>query len=321
MARRAAAAAASLCAFAVTLIAVCAMAAAQPAPGWTPEPAEPRVGGEPGRPDFPIPLEVPPAAPGTQPLDIRPINLQAAVAAPEPITSVLETRPAARPNPAAAAVRPPREQAAPRQKTPQPPVGHTPPPLRIYTATQAAPETAAPLPKPEKPRPPEPEPAPMPGAPPAEQYCTGIANAAADARFAWQKKVMEDTARDIDSRVAQLQAKIDEYKVWLAKRDEFAKKAHESLISIYARMKPDTAAAQLTELDEETAAAVLTKLNTRAASTIMNDIPPAKAARLSAIIAGAAKVPEPKEAGKDQKPPGGDKTEAPPKPAASDKKS
>ena len=123
-----------------------------------------------------------------------------------------------------------------------------------------------------------------------DDYCTSIATPAADARFAWQKKVLADLDQDIAKRIALLEEKIAEYKTWLARRDEFSQKANETLLRIYTRMKPDAAAAQLAELDEETAAAVLTKLEPRVASLILNEVPAAKAARLTAVISGAAKI-------------------------------
>ena len=123
-----------------------------------------------------------------------------------------------------------------------------------------------------------------------DDYCTSIATPAADARFAWQKKVLADLDQDIAKRIALLEEKTAEYKTWLARRDEFSQKANETLLRIYTRMKPDAAAAQLAEFDEETAAAVLTKLEPRVASLILNEVPAAKAARLTAVISGAAKI-------------------------------
>lgn len=246
-----------------------------------PSAAVPMDGGGAGRPS--------PGQAMSQPLDIRPAGIQAAA----PVQIVIPPPPVKRPRETAIA-RQPQEPAIP------------PPPVHLFSSAQNGSEKAAPLPpRSDAPVQIVPEPSLDPGAPPVEQYCAGIANAAADARFAWQKKVLEDTARDVDNRIAQLEAKIGEFKSWLARRDEFSRKAHETLISIYAKMKPETAALQLTDIDEETAAAVLTKLNPRTASVIMNEIPPGKAARLSAIIAGAAKVPEPKETGQQQKPQSG----------------
>jgi flagellar motility protein MotE (MotC chaperone) len=128
------------------------------------------------------------------------------------------------------------------------------------------------------------------GMTPAQQYCANIADAAADARFAWQKKALTEVQQEVDKRIARLEAKIAEYQKWLARRDEFSKKAQDSLVSIYSKMRPDAAASQLVKMDEETAAAVLLKLDPRIASTILNEIPAPQAARLTGTISGAART-------------------------------
>lgn len=134
----------------------------------------------------------------------------------------------------------------------------------------------------------------LPSTPPskiAQQYCINIADAAADARFAWQKKTLAEIEQELDKRIAMLEERTAEYQKWLAQREEFVRKARENLVGIYSRMRPDAAASQLVAMEEETAAAVLTKLDPRNASAILNEMNPAQAARLTAIIAGAAKVP------------------------------
>jgi flagellar motility protein MotE (MotC chaperone) len=123
----------------------------------------------------------------------------------------------------------------------------------------------------------------------AQSYCINIADAAADARIAWQKAKLEKAEQELRKRIAALEAKEAEYKVWLKRRDEFSEKANETLVQIYARMEPDAAAPQLIAMDEETAAAVLTKLDPRNASAILNEMQPDKAARLTSTIAGAAR--------------------------------
>jgi flagellar motility protein MotE (MotC chaperone) len=125
----------------------------------------------------------------------------------------------------------------------------------------------------------------------AKGYCDNIANAAADARFAWQKKALLQTEQQVAKRIEELNAKIAEYRKWLARRDEFAIKAQKAVVDIYSKMKPDAAAQQLTVLDEEMAAAVLTKLDPRVASAVMNEMETKRAARLTAIIAGAIAGP------------------------------
>ena len=124
----------------------------------------------------------------------------------------------------------------------------------------------------------------------AREYCLNIADPASDARFAWQKKVLAGIEQEIAKRVELLEAKTAEYQKWLARRDEFSKKAQESLVTIYSRMRPDAAAAQLVAMDEETAAAVIARLDPRNASAILNEMDATQAARLTATIGGAANV-------------------------------
>src|SRR3569833_2762930 len=73
-------------------------------------------------------------------------------------------------------------------------------------------------------------PAPTPTPVPAEsddsarQYCRGIANAAADARFIRQKEALAAAEKDIEVRLAQLEKKRAEYQDWLERRETFLKK-------------------------------------------------------------------------------------------------
>ena len=123
----------------------------------------------------------------------------------------------------------------------------------------------------------------------------------ADARFAWQKQTLAETEKQVEQRVEELNGKIAEYQKWLARRDEFSRKAQSAITDIYAKMKPDAAAQQLTALDEETAAAVITKLNREISSALMAEMDAKKAARLTSIISSSAKGPN----GKPPRQPGG----------------
>jgi flagellar motility protein MotE (MotC chaperone) len=123
------------------------------------------------------------------------------------------------------------------------------------------------------------------------QFCDNISNAAADARFAWQKKLLKETEEKVSKRIAELNIRIAEYRKWLARRNDFSRKAQGVIVNIYTKMKPDAAAQQLTILDEEMAAAVITKLSSKAASAVMNEMDPKHAARLTAIISGAMAGP------------------------------
>jgi flagellar motility protein MotE (MotC chaperone) len=132
---------------------------------------------------------------------------------------------------------------------------------------------------------------PPPNATAAQQYCFNTVDTAADARFAWQAKKIKEMEGELDKRAQQLEAKTEEYKQWLQRRDDFSRKAHEKLVGFYSRMRPDAAALQLATLDEEMAAAVVTKLETKVASQIMGEMDPERAAKIATIISGAAKIP------------------------------
>ena len=125
----------------------------------------------------------------------------------------------------------------------------------------------------------------------ASQYCMNIADAAIDARIAWQRQNLAELEKEVQKRTAELEGRTAEFQRWLQRRNDFAEKAKKTVVDIYTKMKPDAAALQLQSLDEETAAAVIIKLDPRSASAVMNEMDPIQAARLTAIISGAAKLP------------------------------
>lgn len=142
-----------------------------------------------------------------------------------------------------------------------------------------------------------PEPLTQPGAPEtnALEYCRNISDAAADVRFAVQAKALGEMEKQLEERIAALEAKRAEYEEWLARREEFAKKADENVVAIYSQMRPDAAAQQISIMDPLAAAAILSKLNPRTASAILNEMDPDTAAMLTGTIAGLAQKPTPKE--------------------------
>ncbi len=147
------------------------------------------------------------------------------------------------------------------------------PPAPVEVAQNAAPTPAAA---------PTPSAKPAPSAPltDAQKYCQNIAAAAADARFAWQSKKLTDLEAQMKQRVSELQAKQAEYKAVLDHYDDAMKRAKTALVDIYAHMRPEVAATQLSVLDDDTAAAVLAQLTAQKASAILNEITPERAAKI-----------------------------------------
>ena len=118
------------------------------------------------------------------------------------------------------------------------------------------------------------------------QYCTALSSAASDGRLAWQAKRLDDMEARLRERVAELEAKRSETADWLRRREDALRKADETVVAIYAKMKPDAAAAQFSAMDESGAAAILAKLNPRSAGIILNEIDSGRAARIAAEMAG-----------------------------------
>ncbi|GEP03183.1 MotE family protein [Methylobacterium oxalidis] len=116
-------------------------------------------------------------------------------------------------------------------------------------------------------------------------YCANIADAAADARFAWQKEQLAALERQVEERIRRLEEKRAEYETWLTRRNEFLAKADAGVVAVYAKMKPDAAALQLANMPEDAAAAILTKLNPRAASGILSEMEASRAAGLARTMA------------------------------------
>jgi flagellar motility protein MotE (MotC chaperone) len=124
----------------------------------------------------------------------------------------------------------------------------------------------------------------------AEEYCSNVLDAATAAQLAQQKSNLAEVQKKVDDRIALLAAKTQELKSWMSKREEFTAHATDALVQIYGKMKPDAAAAQLVAMDGFIAAAIMTKLSTKDASLIMSEMEAGKAARLSAVIAGAGEI-------------------------------
>jgi len=138
--------------------------------------------------------------------------------------------------------------------------------------------------------------APLPPAPaqpelsPAEQYCSNVIDAASGAQIAQQTSKLEKAQKELDARIALLAEKTEVLKGWVKTRQEFTARATESLVQIYSKMKPEAAAGQLTAMNELVAAAIMSKLSPKISSLLLAEMEAGKAARLSAVIAGAGEI-------------------------------
>jgi flagellar motility protein MotE (MotC chaperone) len=126
-----------------------------------------------------------------------------------------------------------------------------------------------------------------------QRFCSNIADAARDRRYALQAKELEKLKSEIDERMKALEAKRVEYEQWLKRRDDFLSKAEDNVVKIYAKMKPDAAAERLAEVRIELAAGILMKLDPRQSSTILNEMDSKAAATITAVMASATRKEDP----------------------------
>lgn len=240
-----------------------------------------------------------PRKPDPRPLAIRPrVSTKLAVAHPPKPSVARDMLP---PDPTftgATAQATPSPQAQPQTQpqTPSPPPSASPAPAATAKpAPSAAPAAAAkPAPKSRTEAAAKPAAKPPPASPSsatdadgeAAQFCRNITDAASDARFSWQVRVLEDLDKQVKESVTKLEAKRAEYEDWLKRREDFLLKIEGGVVEMYSRMRPDAAAPQIASMTEEVALSVLMKLKPRASSAILSEMEPARAARLTDSLAG-----------------------------------
>lgn len=128
-----------------------------------------------------------------------------------------------------------------------------------------------------------------------QQYCANIAAAAGAARNARQEKRLLEIEQQIERRLSELDAKRVQLQELLDRQDALVRKADESIVAIYARMRPDAAAAQFANMDEDQAAALLMQLQPKISSAILNEI---DASRAVVLIKKISNMPTLARAGK-----------------------
>jgi flagellar motility protein MotE (MotC chaperone) len=120
-----------------------------------------------------------------------------------------------------------------------------------------------------------------------ENFCGAIAASAASARLAWQEQRIRALEAELLVKTAELDVKAAEVRQWVQKREQLLAKASDNLTAIYAKMKPEAAAAEMQAMDDEEAAALLAKLKPAVAGAVMSEMDPARAARLGEVLSAA----------------------------------
>ena len=122
----------------------------------------------------------------------------------------------------------------------------------------------------------------------ASRFCANVVPSIAEARIAWETKRLDELDAQVKQRLADLEKAEASVQEWVAKRDAALKAASDNLVAIYAKMEPETAAAQIAAMDDQMAAAILGKLKPGAAGAILNEMEAERASKLAAFLSGAA---------------------------------
>ncbi len=122
----------------------------------------------------------------------------------------------------------------------------------------------------------------------ASRYCANVAPSIAEARIAWQTKRLSEIDAEVKQRLAELEKAEASVQQWVAKREALLKAASDDLVAIYAKMQPESAATQISAMDDQTAAAILGKLKPSAAGAILDEMEAERASKLAALLSGAS---------------------------------
>jgi len=90
--------------------------------------------------------------------------------------------------------------------------------------------------------------------------------------MAFQEKKLSELEQRLEHKLTEIQTRRQELKELLDRYDAFTNKADDTVIDIYSKMKPESAASQLANLDDESAAAILIKLRPKSSSAILNEM-------------------------------------------------
>ena len=120
----------------------------------------------------------------------------------------------------------------------------------------------------------------------AASYCAAIRDPAAEARFAWQANALKGLEARLAETLKKLEERKGELQMLTDQRAAEVKQAEARMTDIFARMRPDAAALQLSAMDQGVAVAVLSKLPARAASAVLNEMEASRAAQLAEVMGG-----------------------------------
>lgn len=122
------------------------------------------------------------------------------------------------------------------------------------------------------------------------QYCEVIVPQAAQALIDKKNAELDRIRQDLDQQLSEIKRQRQAIEEAERRQQASNARATKDLLAILSKMRPDAAAAQLAAMDETLSAGLVARLEPRIASAILNEMPPAKAARMADSIGGKQNV-------------------------------
>ncbi len=123
-----------------------------------------------------------------------------------------------------------------------------------------------------------------------QQSCINVANAIASARLEIQQKLLSDLEQRVQLKTSELQSKRAQFQETIDHYESIVRNVDDILINIYSKMKPESAALQLANLDDDSAAGLLLKLKPKSAGAILSEMDAYHAALLAKKISDFSSV-------------------------------
>jgi flagellar motility protein MotE (MotC chaperone) len=123
-----------------------------------------------------------------------------------------------------------------------------------------------------------------------EPYCKAVYDELRQKRANREAEEVKKVIAELEARTIVLEQRIETLKEWVAKRDAFKALAQDSIVRVYSRMPPESAASQMIAMPDDVAAAIVMKLDAKLSGAILAEMDAAKASRLMSLIAVAGEV-------------------------------
>ncbi len=129
-----------------------------------------------------------------------------------------------------------------------------------------------------------------------EEACANIAASVELLHLERRRKQVSELEAEVTTKLSELETRQNDLRALLDRLDAFERKTDDALVGLYSGMKPESAAAQLAQLDDDMAAELMMRLKTKVSSLILGEMDAGRGAAL------AKKISQMRAAARERKP-------------------